>query len=916
MGMESLIGRYAELERIDRVLASREALPAGILLEGHAGIGKTVLWRETVKRAREEGYRVLSCALSRNESRFTFAGLADLIGPVLDEVLPELAPPQARALGEALAIASSAASAPDERAVAFGLHGALSALASRSPIALAVDDIQWLDPSSTLMLSYVIRRLRREPVLLVFAQRDGEGPDHQVSLSAGTGGAELERIVVGPLPLGAMHRVIRTRLGASLTRPQLLRIQAASAGNPLHALELARALGSGGTQAPDALVTLLANRVAALPERACLALAVAGIATESDIDVLSGAYGARLRVDLEPAIDADLVTIAAGRVRFTHPLIAVVAEESVSATRRRELHLMLAGATTSEEVRAAHLAQATEEPRTDVADTVEQAARETRRRGARAASAELFEAAARLTPAIEGRDLTRRRLAAAEAWHEAGDSRRTEEILTSLVAELATGDQRCEAGWRLGTILDETGRWQEATAVWRQALAETGDPTLESRLERSLAITAFYTESVQEATARAAAAVAAAERSAEPADLAYALAVQALTTAMSGAAGYPELIERALALEAGLDESLGEWSPTAVAAECARHLGDVEAARQHYTTVLGRAASTGDANVEQWAAFGLASTELLIGDYRRASELADAVLDIADQTGVMYIPARSLRAHVDAHLGALDAARSLIAEAIDGATTAAETTHLFGCYIVLGVIEASLGEFAAAARAYAEARRLAVEVGLAHATALRAFLNEAEVAAAAGELGQAGEALATFEATVNGSPPPWCAPILHRARASVFAAQGDLRAAQSELEQALDGESTLPLDRGRALLALGSLCRRLREHSRARDALGHALEIFTELGTPPWIERAQKELQRIPGRRTGEKDVLTNAEARIAELVAAGRSNKDVAATLFVSVKTVEVTLTRVYRKLGVHSRTELAHRFAEAVKQ
>ena len=912
--MEALLGRSAELERIDGVLDSRDTLPAGILLHGRSGFGKTVLWRETIRRAEDRGYRILSCALSRNESKLVFAGLADLIGPVLDEVLPKLAPPQALALETALALVSSEASPPDERAVAFGLHGALSALASRAPIALAVDDIQWLDTSSTLMLSYAIRRLRHEQVLLIFAQRDGASPDGQAPLVEGVG-LDVTRIPVGPLPLGAIHRLIRTRLGSSLSRPQLLRIHAASGGNPLYALELARSVQSGAATTPDALLTLLANRVAALSEEAQLALALAGIATDSDVDILSKAHGAHFREELQPAIDAELVTIAAGHVRFTHPLIATAAEASVSATSRRELHLRLAGATTTPEARVAHLAQATETPRADVAETVDQAARATRRRGARAASAQLFEAAANLTPPTERHDSARRRLAAAAAWYEAGDARHAEKLLDGLLEELEPGDQRCEAGWRLGILLDEEGRWQEATALWREALAGTDEPGLTSELLCSLAITAFYTESVEDAKRQAAEAVASAERSSEPAHLARSLAVQALTLAMSGATGHEALLERGLALEAEIDESLGDWSPSAVAAECARHSGDVERARHHYRSVLERAVNAGDANVEQWAAFGLATVELASGEYRRAEELADIVLDIADQTGQMRIPARSLMAHVKAHLGHLEAARSLVAEAMDSAVAADEATHLFGANIVLGLIEVCAGEAAAAARAYAEARRIASEIGLAHATALRAFVNEAEVAAAAGELDQAGIALAAFESAVNGKPPPWSDSILRRARAAVLAARGDFPAAQVELEGAL-GEDVLPLDRGRALLALGTVSRRLREHARAREALGGALAIFKQLGTPPWIERARREMDRIPGRRAGEQDQLTEAEARIAELVAAGRSNREVAASLFLSVKTVEVTLTRVYQKLGLRSRTELAHRFGAVPKQ
>jgi DNA-binding CsgD family transcriptional regulator/DNA polymerase III delta prime subunit len=915
MRIEPLIGRHPELERIDAVLASRERLPAGLLLHGREGIGKTALWRETIRRAEEQGYRVLVCALSRNESRLTFAGLADLIGPVLGEVLPELAPPQAAALQSALAISSDMASPPDERAVAFGLHGALSVLATRWPIALAIDDVQWLDPSSTLMLSFAIRRLRDEPVVLILAQRDGEAIDHNLALLEGADD-RIERILVGPMPLGAVHRLIRTRLGYSLARPQLLRIHAASDGNPLYALELARAMHGADQDDPGGLHALLANRVAVLPGTARLAVALVAIASDSDLETLGGAYGATLEADLRPAMEADLVTVAGGRVRFTHPLIAAAAESGLTESKLGELHRMLAAATTSEEARAAHLARATHAPSSDVAKTLDTAALLTRRRGARAASAALYEAAARLTPPTDPHDGARRRLAAAEAWYEAGDAQRAEEILVGLRLELGSGNQRCEAGWRLGILRDEAGRWQEATALWREALSETDDPGLESQLLCSLAITAFYTESVQDATVQAAAAVASAEKSSNPAYLARALAVHALTIAISGGTGFQPIIDRGLALEAEIDESLGDWSPSAVAAECARHAGHVEAARHHYAAVLERAINAGDANVEQWAAFGLASTEILAGGYRRASELADIVLDIADQTGQMRIPARSLRAHVDAYLGDLDSARRLVTEAMDAATAADEATHLFGALIVLGLIEVCSGNHAAAARAYADARKIAAEIGLAHATALRGFVNEAEAAAAVGELEQADDALAMFDATVKGDPPAWAALIHHRALAAMLAARGDLQGAQRELEQAVADDGPVPIDQARGLLALGSTSRRLREHARAREALGKALAIFTELGTPPWILRAEVELQRIPGRRTRPSDELTDAEARIAELVAEGRSNKDVAAALFVSVKTVEVTLTRVYQKVGVRSRAGLAHHFGAVAKQ
>jgi DNA-binding CsgD family transcriptional regulator len=205
-------------------------------------------------------------------------------------------------------------------------------------------------------------------------------------------------------------------------------------------------------------------------------------------------------------------------------------------------------------------------------------------------------------------------------------------------------------------------------------------------------------------------------------------------------------------------------------------------------------------------------------------------------------------------------------------------------------------------------------VGLAHAGALRACLHEVEVAAAVGLNAQAGEALAAAMSMAKGVIPPWATGLAHRARGAVLAAEGDLPAAQAELEAAL-ATATLPLDRARALLALGLVCRRSRERARARELLQAAIDAFTELGTPPWIERARAEIARIPGRRAGTGGELTDAESRIAQLVVEGRSNREVAAELFLSVKTVEVTLTRVYQKLEIRSRAQLGPRLGAVAK-
>jgi ATP/maltotriose-dependent transcriptional regulator MalT len=448
--------------------------------------------------------------------------------------------------------------------------------------------------------------------------------------------------------------------------------------------------------------------------------------------------------------------------------------------------------------------------------------------------------------------------------------------------------------------------------LWASAIADGADRRLTSQIRCSLAITAMYTDSVTAAIGWAESAVADAEASGAPASLATSLGVNAFILAMAGREGGQPLMERALAIEQQIDEPLGEWSPAALAAEVARHTGDIPAALRHYAVVLDRARSRGDANVEQWAAFGLASAAILAGRIGEASELADLVLDIAEQTDVMRIPARSLRAHVDACLGRIDEARAMLAEAMTLARAGDETAHLFNANVVLGTVETCAGDAGAAARAYAEARRLADDLGFAHATALRSDLLEVEAAIAAGRADQAAAAEAHFTRLVGREAPSWTEPLLRRARAATLAADGRLDLAIAELDAAIAAESVLPPDAGRTLLALTVALRRGRRYRRAREAGDAARAIFVELGMPPFVAMVDREVARIPGRRVADGAGLTAAEQRIAELVAAGRSNREVAAELVLSVKTVEVTLTRVYEKLGVTSRSALAARFRD----
>ncbi|HEY3334102.1 MAG TPA: AAA family ATPase [Candidatus Limnocylindrales bacterium] len=908
--MTELVGRGAELARVSAWL--RGDGPPLLLLEGPPGLGKTTLWQAIVAEEAGRGTRILSSAPVEAESGLSYSGLADLLASDLADVRAMLPPPQARALAVALRLEDPSESAADETAVARGALEALRTLSARGGrILIAIDDLRWLDAPSLAVVAYVARRLQPADGVRILATHRLGAPE-----PAGLERAAIERLTLGPLSVGGIHRVLRLHTGASLPRPRLLEIHSLSLGNPLHAIELMRSIETHGSADRGTLASLFGGRIDALEDGARGALVLLAASADRSIDRLAAAWDASPLATAGEAWPhavrslegAGLASVVGGVLRPVHPLATHIAYEVAAPSARRAVHRALAGTAVVDEERALHLGRSTDGPDGDVADVMEATAHAVRVRGVRAVSAALFERAAVITPPEQAEAQGRRWLAAAAAWFDAGDTHRVERILQPLVDAWPPGAQRAEARWHLGIALDEAGRWQEAVGLWRGALDDTDDPTLRASVQCSLAITGMYTESVAVAQGWAAAAVESAERSADPAALARSLAVHAFILALAGQPGGQALMDRALVLEGTIDEHLGEWSPAALAAECARHAGDIPASIGHYATVLDRATTRGDANVEQWAAFGLASAVILAGDVERASALADLVLDIADQTDVMRIPARSLRARVDAHRGELVAARAILAESMAMARAGDETTHLFGGYIVLATIETCAGDAPAAARAYLEARTLADRLGMAHATVLRAHLLEVEAAAAAGQLAQADDAYAAFERLVNGSPPRWTEPLIHRANGARAAARGDTTSAVTELEAAVDDGLALPPDVGRALLALAAALRRERRYRQARDAGERARAVFAELGMPPFVAAADRELARIPGRRGGG-DELTPAEARIASLVAAGRSNRDVAAELVLSVKTVEVTLTRVYEKLGVRSRSELGAR-------
>jgi DNA-binding CsgD family transcriptional regulator len=882
-------------------------VPQVLLLDGEAGIGKTLLWTAAVARGRDGGLRVLTSIPTEPESRLSYAGLGDLLDPIVGEVIDELPLPQRRALEAALLLRDSVGRPPDERAVAVATLAALRA--ARHPILVAVDDAQWLDRASAGALAFSARRIdATDGVRVLLARRAGVAGGLEP-------GREAQLLTVGPLSIGAIRRIVAQRLGSTLPRPALVRVHAASGGNPLYALELARAELSEDhaltRERTPTLVELAQQRLGAMPETTRDALVMLAAAPRPTPALLSTALGTDVLSALAPAFDVGLVELVGRRVRFTHPVLASAIQANTPGHVVRDAHVRLAQVSTSVEERGHHLALATIVPDPDVAAAVELAASTAHGRGARGDAAELFERAAELTPPGEAANRGRRLVLAADSYFESGDALRARDLLERAAA--MEGSARAEALWRLGRILDETEGFDRSRSQWEEAL-ETEDLALVVQVRRSMALAALFVNG-ETAVQDAVSAVAAAERLGDDRLLALALAMEAYVRGVLGDPSFREPLERALLLESEsvLDEP---HSPSAVLADLGRLSLDLDAGRLGYKAVLRRAEEVGDARTETWCAYGLGMVEALAGNWTRAGELAARATELSEQVTLLGLPAVRLTALVAACRGEVTLARDLLEACYETARKMGDKVNLLGTLAIDGFLSLSLGDAGAALEPLSEAWTVQAELGIREPGVTRFLVDLAEALAHSGEPEEAERATSVFSDQVEELGRDWARPLVARIEALALEARGGPEAALARLDEAVGAEELLPmpLERGRTLLELGAAQRRARHRRAARDTLQRALALFEELGAELWAARARAELNRIGGRAPAP-DAVTPTEQRVAELVAEGKSNKEVAAALIVSVHTVEAALTSIYRKLDVHSRTEMAHKLAESAR-
>jgi predicted ATPase len=357
---ELLLGRNAELAQVKAFLEADS--PAALVLEGEAGIGKTRVWEESVRTAEASGCRVLATRASGSEVQLSFAGLGDLLDGVVEEALPNLPAPRRRALEAALLLDEPEDALPDARAVGLGFLSALQLLSASAPLVIAVDDLQWLDSSSGGALRFALRRLEIEPVRLLGSVRGSPGDALPLELERAFPDDRLLRIPLGPLSLGAIHELLRTRLGLNLPRPALVRVTEACEGNPFFALELGRELQRRGARPttgeplpiPSDLKQLVRDRIARLPVRTRTLVLTAAALARPTRQVLEAASGdaAKAEGDLDRAVRAGVLELDGDRVRFTHPLLAAATYSEASSSQRRAAHEALALAAADPQERA------------------------------------------------------------------------------------------------------------------------------------------------------------------------------------------------------------------------------------------------------------------------------------------------------------------------------------------------------------------------------------------------------------------------------------------------------------------------------------------------------------------------------------------------------------------------------------
>lgn len=894
------------MRSIAQFFSAIEAQPAGLLLDGEAGIGKTTLWLAALQQARAQGFRVLSARAWEAESVLAYGTVADLLSDVDAETLNALPDVQRVALDRVLFRDASNGPETDQHVVAAALLSVIERLAVGAPVIIAIDDLQWLDHSSQAVVAFAARRLRGRVGLLVTERTEPDRASVMSWLQLARPDA-ITRIRVRPLSLGGLHELVSARLGRSFSRPTMVRIAEVSGGNPFYALEMARAVDTE-PDLPRTLADLVRIRIADLDQDTHDALLAAACVADPTVDVLARAVGTsadRMAGLLEQVESRGVIEINGNRVSYSHPLLARGVYVDASAARRRRMHRAVADVVDQPELKARHLALASSRNDPEILAALDDAANAARARGAPAAAAELVDLAIKL-----GGGTPSRRLRSASHHFRAGDVDEAYALIDPLIPELRPGTLRALALNLLAGIWIYRRSFDEAAQVLGEAVndAEENVGVLTQTL-LTLSFAQANAGDYLEALRNSEEALKYAEDLGVGVLTSQALADWLILSALCGRGFDEPSLERALELE-DLDIDVPiPFRAHSAAAQVLSWAGRLDEAYEHMLVLQRRCIERGADSDMLFVAVWSALINVWRGNFVEGAATADDAMERAEQMGGDHglVIALTVRGLVAAYTGRVEQARSDARAAVEAAERFAAPLLAEWPIMTLGFINVSLGDYDSA---LAELAPLVSSFGDLHCTEIikAGFVPDAvEAMVAVGRAGEAEPMIDALETNGRRLDRPWMLASAARCRAMVLAAAGDVEGAERSARQALaeHDRMTMPFERARTVLLLGQLQRRQRQKQPAAATLAEALATFEALGTPLWADRVRAEMARTNVGR-GQASELTPSERRVAELAASGMTNRDIAATLFVSAKTVEANLTQIYRKLKIRSRAEL----------
>ena len=922
-----LLGRGEEQARLQVLLEhARSGVSGALILRGEPGIGKSALLRNAAAQA--DGMTVLSATGMEAESELPYSGLSDLLLPVL-ELLPEIPSPQAEALAAALAIGPPMA--PDPFAVCAATLSLLAVAAERRPVLVIVDDAHWLDAGSGEAVLFAVRRLHADRLAMLFGVREAESVEFRPE--------GVPELVLQGIGADASRELIAQSAATPVSTTVADRVHAATNGNPLALIETVQVLSAGQLAGTEPLQEPLPTgpgikqsferRVARLPEETRKALLLVAASESGSIDQIrrAGPGFATSLAALEPAEVAGLTWNDGLTIQFRHPLMRAAVYHGSTAPDRRLAHAALASTLTDPKslvARAWHLAAAAQGEDEDVAAALERAGDEARRRSGLAAASRAFERAARLTPDRERRS-TRLHEAGTDAY-VGGESQRGIALLDEAL-ELASGiPLRAAIAHSRARAEMWTGSPAKARRILLAAVEqiEATDPTSATLMLVDAATTAIQEGDV-EADFRAT--VTEALRVAEQA---YRVGLRVGGQPEAAAAGaYGKALlafrrpneahrEEAHRLLLQSLDAIDERESLQLAVQLINsaasflYYEEFDRMRGPLDRLIAAARAASAPGALPYALGHRSELDFRTGRWPQAYADAAEAVTLATELGHMFslIYALACLAWIEAARGMEADCRAHITR-LAGVSPHAKT--IVGGYSarILGLLDLGFGRNEEAIK-YLEPLS-----SLLRSTALLAapfiFQETPDLIEAyvhTGRRADAEAALAAFDDQAKASVGSWARAAAERCRGLL---EEDFEPAfNAALE--LHGRTTMPFEQARTELCYGERLRRAKQRREARDHLHRALDAFETIGANPWADRARNEL-----RATGETirrepaaiDELTLQELQVALRVAEGATNREAAAALFISPKTVEAHLSRIYGKLGLRSRTELAHRLA-----